>query len=75
MRPNQCFSEFPGESNKHHGYLLNFVEFGDEASRFLHMCGAKSRPECADIAEALLRNAEDYLWKTQDPGKWVEYAD
>ncbi|KAL4065267.1 hypothetical protein J3A83DRAFT_4099689 [Scleroderma citrinum] len=61
VQARQCFFDLPNEANAHHLKLFNFVRLGPSAHMFLGMCGAKPKPDCTDIAEALLRDADRYL--------------
>ncbi|KAG6333878.1 hypothetical protein ID866_5207, partial [Astraeus odoratus] len=68
VTPRECILEEPGHSNHQYCRLFHFVQFSDTAADFLEMCGAKREPTCGDIAEALVRNAEDHRTFVKDEG-------
>ncbi|KAH7886449.1 hypothetical protein F5I97DRAFT_2029040 [Phlebopus sp. FC_14] len=72
VAPSKCFLGTPDESKRHHTQIFTFVQFGDVADRFLKTCGAKTNPDCADITNALLEDAQGYLDKAADHKRYVD---
>ena len=70
VAPSRCFLDRPDESKLHHHKLFTFVNFGSFGNGFLKTCGAKANPDCADIVNALLNDAQGYLETTGDCKKW-----
>jgi hypothetical protein len=73
--PRECFiggSQY-GEDHLYRR-LFTFVDFGDNANRFLRACGVKAKPDCSDIVHILIKDPKDFLKKAGaegDPEKYL----
>jgi len=70
MLPQECFlssSQYPDDH--HYRRIFTFIDFGKHANNFLKACGVKTKPECSDVVNILLKNPSDFLEKTYTEGK------
>jgi hypothetical protein len=70
VQPKECFldgSQYP----KEHLYrrIFNFVNFGQHANKFLEGCRVKTKPDCSDIVNVLIKDPLDFLKKTNTGGE------
>jgi hypothetical protein len=70
--PRACFlggSQYP----KEHLYrrIFTFVDFGEHANKFLEACRVKTKPDCSDIVNVLIKDPLDFLKKTDAGGEEV----
>ncbi|KIJ66568.1 hypothetical protein HYDPIDRAFT_26904 [Hydnomerulius pinastri MD-312] len=74
VAPRDCFLRSPQHSSEHlYSRLYTFIDFGEQANKFLKACGVKSKPECVDVAQKLLTNPKEFLAKADnDPGRFLE---
>lgn len=73
--PRECFiggSQY-GEDHLYRR-LFTFVDFGENANRFLKACGVKAKPDCSDIVHILIKDPMEFLEKAGargDPEKYL----
>lgn len=73
--PRECFiggSQY-GEDHLYRR-LFTFVDFGENANRFLRACGVKTKPDCSDIVHILIKDPMEFLEKAgaaEDPEKYL----
>ncbi|KAJ8595100.1 hypothetical protein M405DRAFT_929750, partial [Rhizopogon salebrosus TDB-379] len=68
--PRACFlggSQYPEEHL--HRRIFTFVDFGERANKFLEACRVKTKPDCSDIVNVLIKDPLDFLKKTNPGGK------
>jgi hypothetical protein len=70
VQPRECFldgSQYPEE----HLYrrIFTFVDFGEHANKFLEACRVKTKPDCSDIVNVLIKDPLDFLKKTNAGGE------
>lgn len=73
--PRECFIGGSQYADSHlYRRLFTFVDFGENANRFLKACGVKAKPDCSDIVHILIKDPMEFLEKAgaaADPEKCV----
>ncbi|ODH49962.1 hypothetical protein GX48_03908 [Paracoccidioides brasiliensis] len=67
ITPRECYL---GESEDY-GNIFDFVDFGQEANRFLESCGAKREPTKVEVARMLVKEPARISSKLQSPDKYL----
>ena len=69
--PTQCYLSKPKDEFIRN--LFIFVDFGENANRFLNACGSKNEPSVRDVVESLIDDPERFYELAGGPHGCVEH--
>ena len=69
--PTQCYLSKPKDEFIRN--LFIFVDFGENANRFLNACGSKNEPSVRDVVESLIDDPERFYELAGGPQGCVEH--